>query len=78
MPQKNVFHKKINKKVYKQNNWNSENWLFDDVSKIKDIKNQVWTRPKNQVHLNPFFELDFSKSSADQQGARGFGEASKI
>ena len=29
-----MFHKKINKKVKKQNIQNSENWLFDDVSKI--------------------------------------------
>ena len=34
MPQKDVFHKQINKKVNKQNIGNSENWLFDDVSKI--------------------------------------------
>ena len=36
MPQKNVFHKKINmnKKVNKQNIRNSENWLFDDVSEL--------------------------------------------
>ena len=38
MPQKNVFHKKINKKVKKQNIRNSENWLFDDVSEIHIIK----------------------------------------
>ena len=31
---KNVFHKKINNKVNKQNIRNSENWLFDDVSEI--------------------------------------------
>ena len=30
----NEFHKKINKKVNKPNIWNSENWLFDDVSDI--------------------------------------------
>ena len=29
MPQKKLFHKKINKKVNKQNIRNSENWLFD-------------------------------------------------
>ena len=34
MPQKKLFHKKINKKVKKQNIRNSENWLFDDVSEI--------------------------------------------
>ena len=34
VPQKNVFHKKINEKVNEQNNRNSENWLFDDVSEI--------------------------------------------
>ena len=38
MPQKNVFHKKINKKVNKQNIQNSENWLFDDVSEIQAIE----------------------------------------
>jgi hypothetical protein len=31
VPQKNVFHKKINKKVNKPNIRNSENWLCDDV-----------------------------------------------
>ena len=36
VPQKNVFHKKINKKVNKQNIRNLENWLFDDVSEIKE------------------------------------------
>ena len=38
------FHKKINKKVNKQNIWNSENLLFDDVSEIqinKICKNNV-------------------------------------
>ena len=34
MPQKNVFHKKINKRVNKQYIRNSENWLFDDVIEI--------------------------------------------
>ena len=29
-----MFHKKINKKVNKQNIRNSENWLFDVVSEI--------------------------------------------
>ena len=33
-----MFHKKINKKVNKQNIRNSENWLFDDVSKILNIE----------------------------------------
>ena len=29
-----MFHKKVNKKVNKQNIRNSENWLFDDMSEI--------------------------------------------
>ena len=33
--QKNVFRKKINKKVNKPNIRNLENWLLDDVSEIK-------------------------------------------
>ena len=44
MHQKNVFHKKIDKKVNKQNIQNSENWLFDDVSEIEiNFKDEVKT-----------------------------------
>ena len=34
VPQKMCVHKKINKKVNKQNIPNLENWLCDDVSEI--------------------------------------------
>ena len=45
MPQKNVFHKKINKKVNKKNIRNSEDWLLDDVSEILNLKNYIVLTP---------------------------------
>ena len=44
MPQKNVFHKKINKKVNKQNIRNSENWLLDDVSEIIETLKDIYIK----------------------------------
>ena len=50
---KNVFHKKINKKVNKQNIRNSKNQLFDDVS-------EIYLQNLNSDYLKIFktYELD--------------------
>ena len=45
-----VFHKKFNKKVNKQSIRNSENWLFDDVSKI---------------YVSTFLQLEVEKNQFD-------------
>ena len=51
MPQKNVFHKKINKKVNKQNIRNSENWLFDDVSEIYFFRHFCFSENGKSLHV---------------------------
>ena len=46
MIQKMCFTKKINKKVNKPNIWNSENWLFGDMSKILKDSSHVFMNEK--------------------------------
>jgi hypothetical protein len=56
---KNVFHKKINKKVNKQNIRNSENWLLDDVS---EIQIEIKFYAKGQIKSESVYEIiDFPK-----------------
>ena len=56
---KNVFHKKINKKVNKQNIQNSKNWLFDDVSEIIIIYRSSWFEVLLTFYRKKFVKVMF-------------------